>query len=143
MESTLVGFTIAILLQQLSLSQDLGCAVLSLHVVVQESMCHVTLDHGGVHEGTCPKTVASPYVLQRSRSQHSLFTVQNSRHLPQIHAWLGKFLHSSISFLLKHQPCWQSHDYKLHNCIASVKFNYSSPKKYGEYSQLSGLSNVC
>ena len=30
------------------LLQDLGYAVLSLHVVVQESICCVTLDHGGL-----------------------------------------------------------------------------------------------
>ena len=30
------------------LLQDLGYVVLSLHELVQESMCHVTLDHGGV-----------------------------------------------------------------------------------------------
>ena len=51
-----------------SLLQDLGCTILSLHVLVQENMCCVTLGHGGVQRGTCPKRVASPYVLQRSRS---------------------------------------------------------------------------
>ena len=51
-----------------SLLQDLGYIVFSLHVVGQENMCHVTLDHGGVQGGTCPKRVASPCVLQRSRS---------------------------------------------------------------------------
>ena len=51
-----------------SLLQDLGCPVLSLHSVVQGNMCRVTLGHGGVQGGTCPKRVASLYVLQRSKS---------------------------------------------------------------------------
>ena len=54
-----------------SLLQDLGCIILSLHVVVQENMCCVPLDHGRVQRGTRPKSVASLYVLQRSRSLHS------------------------------------------------------------------------
>ena len=33
-----------------SLYQDLGYIVLSLHIIVQEYMCRVTLDHGGVQE---------------------------------------------------------------------------------------------
>ena len=52
--------------QQLSPSGS-GYTVLSLCVVVQGNMCHVTLSHGGVQGGTCPKRVAS-YILQRSRS---------------------------------------------------------------------------
>ena len=35
-----------------SLLQDLGYVVLSLHAVVQEHMCRVALDHGGVQGGT-------------------------------------------------------------------------------------------
>ena len=49
-----------------SLLQDLGCGVLSLHVVVQENMCCVTLDHDRVQAGTYPKRVASLYILQES-----------------------------------------------------------------------------
>ena len=78
--------------------QDLGYIILSFHIVVQESMCYVTLDHGGVQGGTRPKRVVSPYVLQRSRSQHFLVTAQHSTHLSQIHAWFSMLLHSSISF---------------------------------------------
>ena len=55
-----------------SLLQDLGCAVLSLHVLAQENRCCVTLDHGGVQGGTCPRRVASLNVLQKSRSTSSL-----------------------------------------------------------------------
>ena len=46
--------------------EDMGYVVLSLHVVVQGNTCPVTLDPSGVQEATCPKGVASPYVLQRS-----------------------------------------------------------------------------
>ena len=63
-------------------------------------MCHVTLGNGGVQKGTCPKRGASPYVLQRSRSQHSLVTVQHSGYLSRICAWFVRFSHCSISFLL-------------------------------------------
>ena len=35
-----------------SVLQDLGYDVLSLHVIVQENMCHVALDHGVVHGST-------------------------------------------------------------------------------------------
>ena len=34
-------------------------------------MCRVALDHGVVQGGTCPKRVASLYILQRTRSLHS------------------------------------------------------------------------
>ena len=34
-------------------------------------MCHVTHSHGEVQGSTCAKTVASLYILQRSRSLHS------------------------------------------------------------------------
>ena len=51
-----------------SLLQDLGCIVPSLHVVVQGNMYHITLNNGGVQGGTCPKRMASLFVLQRSRS---------------------------------------------------------------------------
>ena len=54
-----------------SLLQDLGYVVFSLPVVVQGSRRRVTLDHGGAQGGTRPKRVASPYVLQKSRSLHS------------------------------------------------------------------------
>ena len=54
--------------QSSSLLQDLGYIVLSLHEVIQENMCCVTLDHDEVQEGACPKGVASPSVLQSSRS---------------------------------------------------------------------------
>ena len=54
-----------------SLFQDLEYTLLSLHVVVQGSMCHVTVDHSRVQGGTCPKRVISLYVLQRSRNLHS------------------------------------------------------------------------
>ena len=33
-----------------SLFQDLGNGVISLHIVVQKSVCHVTLDHGETQE---------------------------------------------------------------------------------------------
>ena len=56
----------------LFLLQHLGCIVLSLPGVVQENMCCVTLDQGEVQRGTCPKIVASPYVLQRNRSTSCL-----------------------------------------------------------------------
>ena len=74
-----------------SLLQDLGCAVLSLHVVVQENMCCVTLDHGGVQGGTCPKRVTSPHVLQRSRSM-PLSIPGHSSALSISHesGWLGR-----------------------------------------------------
>ena len=36
--------------------------VLSPHVIVQENLCCVALDHGEVQEGTSPNRVASPYV---------------------------------------------------------------------------------
>ena len=55
--------------QSSSLLQDLGCTVLSLHVVVQVNMRCVTLGHGGAQGGTCPKRLASPYVLQRRSLQ--------------------------------------------------------------------------
>ena len=61
-----------------SLLQDLGCTILSLHVLVQENMCCVTLGHGGVQRGTCPKRVASPYVLQRSRNLQVSIPSHNS-----------------------------------------------------------------
>ena len=69
-------------------------------------MCHVTLDHGGVQGGTCPKRVASPYILQRSRNLHS-WSQFSSKHLPQICAWLGRSPHRSISSLLTlFPPAW-------------------------------------
>ena len=43
-----------------TLLQDLEYIVLNLHVIVQENMCHVTLNHGGVQERTCPRRVTSP-----------------------------------------------------------------------------------
>ena len=46
-----------------SVLQDLGYDVLSLHVIVQENMCHVALDQSEVQEGTSPKKVTSLYVL--------------------------------------------------------------------------------
>lgn len=42
--------------------------ILNFHVVVQETMCCVTLDHGRVQQGPCSKRMASLYILQRSRS---------------------------------------------------------------------------
>ena len=69
-------------------------------------MCHVTLDLGGVQGGTCPKRVASPYILQRSRNLHSRSQF-SSKHLPQICAWLGRSPHRSISSLLTlFPPAW-------------------------------------
>ena len=36
--------------------------VFSLHVIVQDNMCHTARDHAEVQEGTSPKRVAFPYV---------------------------------------------------------------------------------
>ena len=52
-----------------SLLQGLGCAVLSLHAVVQENMCCVTLGHGGVQGGTRPKRVTSPSLSSAGPSE--------------------------------------------------------------------------
>ena len=69
LEGALVGFRVIILSQQLSLLQDLGYVALSLHVIVQETTCCVTLDHGGVQGGTCLKmSQDSPDALHRSQS---------------------------------------------------------------------------
>ena len=51
-----------------SLHQDLECAVLSLHLMAQGNMGHVTPGHGGVQGGTRPKRMTPLYILQRSRS---------------------------------------------------------------------------
>ena len=63
-----------------SLLQDLGYAVLSLHVMVQENMCCATLNlfwqlsegKSVVQGGTRPKRVSSPYIPKRSKSSFSL-----------------------------------------------------------------------
>ena len=55
-----------------SLLQDLGRAALSLQAVAQGTMGRATRGRGGAQGGPRPKGVASPYVLQRSRSSSSL-----------------------------------------------------------------------
>ena len=54
-------------------------------------MCCVTLDLSEVQEDSCLDRVASLYIHQRSQSQNSPVTGQQSRHLPLICAWSGRF----------------------------------------------------
>ena len=68
-----MGFKVAILLQQLSPSGS-GYIVLSLHVVVQGNMCHITLDHGGGQGGTGQDSDFSIHPSERQKSAF-LFTV--------------------------------------------------------------------
>ena len=75
-----------------------------LHVVLQENMCHVTLDHGGVQRGTCAKRVTSLYVLQRSRSlQLSTPGHSSAPSVSHKSSWLGKYqqLHQLCLSLLQ------------------------------------------
>ena len=74
-----------------SLLQDLGCAGLSLHVVVQENMCRVTWHHEGFQGGTLPKRVTSPYILQKSRSlQLSIPGHSSALSISHKPGWLGR-----------------------------------------------------
>ena len=65
------------------------------------------------------------YVLQRSRSQHSLFTVQHPKHLTWICAWLGRFpqFPAPSTFL---DPCttasaFSFHPFlRLHGCLPTL-----------------------
>ena len=106
-----MGFRVSIFLQQLSPSKS-GVRCPQPPCKVQGNMCHVTLDHGDIQGGTCPRRVTSPYMLQSSRSlqfQHSWsqFVQFSNKHLQQIHAWLGRSPHSSISSLLTpFPPAW-------------------------------------
>ena len=86
-----MGFRVAILPLQLSPSGS-GVHCSQPPVVVQGSMCCVTLSHGGVQGGTLPKTVTSPYVLQKSRSLQ--FSIPSHNSAPSIShesRWLGRF----------------------------------------------------
>ena len=56
----------------ISLLQDLGYIVLSLHVVVQENMCRVTLDHGESREAHFPKQ----WLLCMSFREAEVYTVE-------------------------------------------------------------------
>ena len=64
-------------------------------LMVQGNMCHVTMDHGrhtSPESGFSVRTSEKPKsVVQHSQPQFS------SKHFPQIRAWLGRSLHSSIS----------------------------------------------
>ena len=66
-----MGFSITILLHQISSS---GSEVRWSQPPCSGKYVCVTLDHGGVQEGTHPKSVASLYILQKSRSSSSLTT---------------------------------------------------------------------
>ena len=79
LEGTPVGFRVAVLLRQLSPSGS-GYVVLSLHVVVQEDGCRVTLNRGGVQEGTHPESGFSVHPLGKQKFAVSAFpvTVQHS-----------------------------------------------------------------
>ena len=80
-----------------SLLQDLGYSVLSLHVVVQENICRVTLDHGGAQGAHVPREwlLCMSFREVEVSSSAFLVTVQlSSKHLSQICAWLGRSLHS-------------------------------------------------
>ena len=113
-----------------SLFQELGCAVLSLHVVVQESMCHVTLDHGEVQEGTSQE---SGFSIRPSEKHKSAFPGQSSTFntsltnlcfvwqvpaIPRSITLAGIFFRQvsqqASSFLLQLLP-----HYRLYGCISS------------------------
>ena len=120
-----------------SLLQDLGYLVLSLHVIVQENMCHVALDYGEVREGASPKRVASPHVPQRSRGLQAPATVQHSRPLPLIRAWLGRFLHSSINSLLSPFPsAWLLLQHRPSACFLTTPGAWLNPQRSKHSSSL-------
>ena len=94
-------------------------------------MCCVSQDYSQVLEATHLKQVASPFVPQRSRSQYSPITAQHSRHLAQIHAWFGRFSHSSVrfarcphnsisSFLTLFPPAWLLLHCRPHACFLTT-----------------------
>ena len=95
-----------------SLLQDLGCAVLSLHAVVQGNMCRVTLGHGGVQGGTVPREWLLHMSFREAEVAQHFQSSFSSKHLSRIHAWLGRIPHSStssamvLSFLL--QTLWHA-----------------------------------
>ena len=53
-----------------ALSFNRGCAVLRLLPWFRETCAMLHWWIGGVQAGTCPKSLTSPYILQRSRSLH-------------------------------------------------------------------------
>ena len=95
-----------------SLLQDLGYVVLSLHVMVQGKVYCVILGHVGVQGSTCPKRVASPYILQRSRSLQLIIPSHSSIQFPAspMNLWLVRQVPHC---------CHQLSLYTLFSCMAS------------------------
>ena len=95
-----------------SLLPDLGCTALSLQVVVQVTMCHVTLYRGGVQEGTLPKGVSFP------RSPDRVWACEaTGRILGGFRVSQNRHDQSSMSPSSLHQAAWPDLDYKLHSCL--------------------------
>ena len=88
--------------------------------MVQGNTCRVTLDHGGVEGGTQPKSVASPYIFQTSRSLQ--FSILSHSSAPSI---------SHKSMLAEAGPhtapsALTLHSFLLHGCYFTTDHMASS-----------------
>ena len=90
------------------LLQGLGCAVPSLHAVVQGNMCRVTLGHGGVQAGTVPREWLLRTSFREAEVCNSAFLVTVQLQASPMDLCLVRQVPAAPSALPQASPVWPS-----------------------------------